>query len=129
MLLIFQNQGSLLSLHWNGSNSLLLVNATNIYQFKRKDSEINPYILCLGDISKYFKVFSADYNAIDISDILDIQRYLTKQTWYEILFGFIKKMFIGLLSICAIVRFGALLASYYKEPIKCVTSKQSIMES
>ena len=35
-----------LSLHYNGSNSLLLVNATKIYQFKAKDSEIKniPYI-------------------------------------------------------------------------------------
>ena len=29
-------------------------------------------------------------------------------------------MVIGLLSICAIRRFGASLASNYKEPVKCV---------
>ena len=29
-----------LSLHYNGSNSFLFVNATEIYQFKAKDSEI-----------------------------------------------------------------------------------------
>ena len=28
------------------------VNATKIYQFKAKDSEIKYYILCLGNISK-----------------------------------------------------------------------------
>ena len=40
-----------LSLHYNGSNSLLFVNATKIYQFKTKDSEIK-YTLCLGNTSK-----------------------------------------------------------------------------
>ena len=42
----------LLSLHYNGSNSFLFVNATKIYQFKAKDSEIKDYTLCLGNISK-----------------------------------------------------------------------------
>ena len=32
-----------LSLHYNGSNSFLFVNATKIYQFKVKDSEIKKY--------------------------------------------------------------------------------------
>ena len=41
-----------LSLHYNGSNSFLLVNATKIYQFKAKDSEINNYTLCLGSTLK-----------------------------------------------------------------------------
>ena len=41
-----------LSLHYNGSNSFLFVNATKTYQFKTKDSEINDYALFLGDISK-----------------------------------------------------------------------------
>ena len=41
-----------LSLHYNGSNSFLFVNATKIRQFKVKDSEIKRYALCLGSISK-----------------------------------------------------------------------------
>ena len=41
-----------LSLHYNGSNSFLFVNATKMYQFKAKDSEIKDYALCLGNISK-----------------------------------------------------------------------------
>ena len=45
-----------LSLHYNGSNSFLFVNATKIYQFKAKDSEIKDYTLCLGNISKYFTI-------------------------------------------------------------------------
>ena len=46
----------LLSLHYNGSNRFLFVNATKIYQFKAKDSEIKAYPLCLGNISKDFSV-------------------------------------------------------------------------
>ena len=41
-----------LSLLYNGSNSVLFVNATDIYQFKAKDSEIKKYPLCLGNIWK-----------------------------------------------------------------------------
>ena len=35
-----------------GNNSFLFVNATNIYKFKVKISEIKDYALCLGNISK-----------------------------------------------------------------------------
>ena len=35
-----------LSLHYNGSNSFLFVNATKIYQFKAKNPEIKDYALC-----------------------------------------------------------------------------------
>ena len=42
------------SLHYNGSNSFLFPNAKDIYQFKAKNSEIKPYPLCLGNISKNF---------------------------------------------------------------------------
>ena len=40
-----------LSLHYNGSNSFLFVNATKIYKFKANYSEIKTYQLCLGNIS------------------------------------------------------------------------------
>ena len=43
-----------LSLHYNGSNSFLFVNATKIYQFRTKDSEIKKHPLCLGNISGDF---------------------------------------------------------------------------
>ena len=43
-----------LNLHYNGSNSFLFVNATKIYQFKSKDSEIKKYSLCLWNISNNF---------------------------------------------------------------------------
>ena len=91
----------------NGSSTFLFVNAT-----KPK----TQYTLCLGDISKDFtinskkktelkgvvNVFSLDYDAISTSDILYTHRYLIKEAWYKIMFWFIKKMFVGLLSVCAI---------------------------
>ena len=41
-----------LSLHYNGANSYLFVNGTEIHKFKAKDSEIVATLLCLGNISK-----------------------------------------------------------------------------
>ena len=41
-----------LSLHYNGANSYLFVNGTEIYKFKVKDSEIVATPLCLGNVSK-----------------------------------------------------------------------------
>ena len=80
-----------LILHYNGDNSYLFVNVTEISKFKAKDSEIVPYALCLGNISKDFSVdnmknpglygqfneFSIDYDAID-DKIIDIYKYLMK---------------------------------------------------
>ena len=80
-------------MHYNGANSYLFVNGTEIIKFKAKDSEILEYLLCLGNISKdwlqdimkktgfngYIYDFSADYNAIAVSDILDIHKYLMKK--------------------------------------------------
>ena len=34
----------------------MLVNASNLYQFKAKDSEIKDYALCLGYVSKDFTI-------------------------------------------------------------------------
>ena len=36
-----------LSLHYNGTNSYLFVNGTDIYKFKEKDSEVASSLLCL----------------------------------------------------------------------------------
>ena len=41
-----------LSLNYNGANSYLFVNGTEIIRFKAKDSEIIASPLCLGNISK-----------------------------------------------------------------------------
>ena len=82
-----------LTLHYNGANSYLFVNDTEIYQFKAKDSEIVPSPLCLGNISKdwstdnikntgftgYVYDFSVYYNVTDVGDIKDIHKYLMKK--------------------------------------------------
>ena len=82
-----------LSLHYNGANSYLFVNGTEIIKFKPKDSEIVASSLCLGKISKdwstdnlrkssftgYFYDFSVGYDAIDVNDIKDIRKYLMKK--------------------------------------------------
>ena len=50
------NERFVLSLHYNGINSFLFVNATKIYQFKATISEIKDYTLSLGGISKDFTI-------------------------------------------------------------------------
>ena len=47
-----ENTKFCLSLHYNGANSYLFVNGTEIIKFKAKDSEIGASPLCLGNISK-----------------------------------------------------------------------------
>ena len=82
-----------LSLYYNGTNSYLIVNGTEIHKFKAKDSEIVPNNLCLGNVSKNFSAsnikktgfnsyiydFSVDYDAINVDDVLDIHKYLMKE--------------------------------------------------
>ena len=81
-------------MHYNGANSYLFVNGTEMYKFKAKDSEIvaSP-LLCLRNISKdwstdnmkrtglngYVYDFSVDYDATDVGDIKDIHKYLMKK--------------------------------------------------
>ena len=50
------NKKFCLSLHYNGANSYLFVNGTEIYKFKAKDSEIVVGPICLGNISKDWSV-------------------------------------------------------------------------
>ena len=45
-----------LSLNYNGANSYLFVNGTEIIKFKAKDSKIIARPLCLGNISKDWSV-------------------------------------------------------------------------
>ena len=88
------NKRFVLSLYYNGINIFLFISAAKVYQFKRKDSEIKDYTLCLGNISKDFtmnnmkkfglgrvvKFFCVDFNPIDTNDILDFDKYLMKRT-------------------------------------------------
>ena len=82
-----------LSLHYNGENSYLFVNGTEIYKLKAKDSEIVASLLCLRNISKdwstnnmkrtgfngYIYDFSVDHDATDVDDIKNIHKYLMKK--------------------------------------------------
>ena len=82
-----------LSLDYNGANSSLFVNGTEIYKFKAKDYEIVASPLCLGNISKDWSVdnmkrtgftgyvydFSVSYNDIGVDNIKDIHKYLMKK--------------------------------------------------
>ena len=45
-----------LSLHYNGANSYLFVNGTEIHKLKAKDSEIVAAPLYLGNISKDWSI-------------------------------------------------------------------------
>ena len=52
------------SLHYNGANSYLFVNTTEIIKFKAKDSEIVADPLCLGNISEDFSLANMKKNWI-----------------------------------------------------------------
>ena len=82
-----------LSLHYNGGNSYLFINGTEIYKFKAKDPEMVATPLCLGNISKDWSVdnmkktgfnryvydFRVDYDSTDVDDIKFIHKYLMKK--------------------------------------------------
>ena len=76
-----------MSLHYNADNSYLFVNGKEIFKFKADNKNVNfPYQFCLGSISNGFSNtesrevslngnmynFSADYDSIDKSDLLNI---------------------------------------------------------
>ena len=122
-----------LRLHYSESNSFLFANATKIFQFKAKNSEIKPYPLCLGNISKDFTPnnmkkaglnrhvydFSIDHNIFDTSNAIIVHKYLMKK--HDITFGFIKRLLIRLLSVCTIWNFCESLYCNCKGPTKCVS--------
>ena len=99
---------------YNGANSYLFINGTEINKFKANDSGIVATPLCLGNISKdwsvenmkrigfdgYFYDFSVDYDAIAVDDILDIYKYLMKKKQYDKkVLEFTKKVFFAELTI------------------------------
>ena len=80
-------------MHYNGVNSYLFANGTEIIKFKAKYSNIIATPLCLGNISNDWSVdnlkdtglnghvydFSVDYDSTDVNDIKDIHNYLMKK--------------------------------------------------
>ena len=88
-----ENKIFVLSLHYNGDNSYLLVNGQKVTQFKAKNSEIGTNEMFLGtsdilnlspkdvnDIKLYGNDydFSVDYSVISNENILKIHKYLMK---------------------------------------------------
>ena len=75
----------------------MFVNGRGIIKFEAKDSEINPYELCLGNILKdwsrdnmkktslkgYVYDLSVNYDAITVFDIFDIHKYLMEKNGIE----------------------------------------------
>ena len=109
-----------MSLHYNGANSYLVVNGTEIIKFKAKDSEIVATPLCLWNISNEFSVdnmkraglngcvsdFSVDYYAMAVDDILHILKYLMKQK------NMMEKYFYLLKNLCLVANDIFLAAIY-----------------
>ena len=70
------------------ATSFLFVNAVKIYQLKATDSEIKPYQLCSGNISKHFAINNIKKTGLESilrifsvygKNISDIHRFLMKQ--------------------------------------------------
>ena len=76
LILLKKNKKFCLNLYYNGANSYLFVNGTEIHKFKVKDSEIVASPLCLGDISKEFSVDKMKKNRIKL--IFLISTFLIK---------------------------------------------------
>ena len=73
-----------MSLRYNGANSYLFVKGTD--KFKAKDSEIVAISkdwsidnMKNTELNGYVYDFSVDYDAISVTDILDIHKYLMKK--------------------------------------------------
>ena len=64
ILLIIEKKCSL-SCHYNGVNSYLFVNSTEIIKFKAKDSNIIAKPLCLVNISKDWSVDNMKDNGLN----------------------------------------------------------------
>ena len=47
-----------LRLHYNRSKNFLFVNNLKLYKLKAKISDINGYVLCLGNNSNYFTIIN-----------------------------------------------------------------------
>ena len=81
------NKKSCFSLHYNGANSYLFVNGTEIYKSKTNDSEILAAPLCLGNISEDCLVDNMRktglngyvYGLVLIMMLLDIHKFLTEK--------------------------------------------------
>ena len=84
-----------LNLYYNGENSYIFINGTEIYKFKAKNSETVIGPICLENISKDWSVdnmkitgfagyvydFSGDYDPTAIDAINNIHTYFMKKNY------------------------------------------------
>ena len=64
-------------MHYNGANSCLFANSTEIYRFKAKDWSTDN--MKKTGLNGYVYDFSVDYKAVNVDDIKNIHRYLMKK--------------------------------------------------
>ena len=62
-----------LTQNYNGANSYLFVNGTEIHKFKTRDSQIVPNNLCLGNVSKDFSACNMKKTVLMTSLLMQIQ--------------------------------------------------------
>ena len=81
----FTEQHKKLYLNYNSINGYIFVNEVEIYKFKSK------YLKKIKKTGLYRYVydFLANYDSIDVADVLDIEKIFNKIIWYKIIFGFI----------------------------------------
>ena len=92
------NKNFCLNLYYNGANSYLFANGTEIIKFKVKHSKIATTLLCLGNISKDLSSdnmkntglneniydVSVDYDTTAVDNVLDIRICLMRKNKYII---------------------------------------------
>ena len=71
------NKKLCLSLHYNGANSYLFVNGTEIRKLTAKDSSVDN--LKKTGLNGYVCDFSVDYDAFAVFDTFDVNKHLMKQ--------------------------------------------------
>ena len=84
-----KNKKFCLSLHYNGANSYLFANGTEIHKFKAKDSKIVSTPLCLGNISK-------DWSTNNMKKQVLMDMFMTLVLIMMILIGMILKTFTNI---------------------------------
>ena len=123
-----------LSLRYNGDNSYLFVNGTEIIKFRAKDSIIVPKNLCLGNVSKDFSASNIKKLVLIVTFmilvlmmtlliLIMLKTYIfNKKEWNSMkMFKFIKQIFIS-----TMMSFNSILNV---KPLECISIKKSRMYS
>ena len=84
-----KNKKFCLSFYYNGANSYLFANGTEIHKFKAKDSKIVSTPLCLGNISK-------DWSTNNMKKQFLMDMFMTLVLIMMLLIGMILKTFTNI---------------------------------